>query len=127
MLVFGLISKFFRGLLRSSPAPQMRTGIIRIESDEEAQPFHVARRGTIRLDDGTTIEVPDYDHAAIRNAYFARAREVGEWDANLARIGLGLDPSEDDIQGWLTVDQNVGEEGQVVDPDHLPYNPKLGF
>jgi hypothetical protein len=58
--------------------------------------------GVIRLDDGELVHVPPYDRNTVRDQYFAEL-------------------SDDDIISWLS------EEGQVDDPDHLPYNRKCGF
>lgn len=73
--------------------------------------------GVIRLDDGTTIEVPEYDHNAVRYQYFT---ELANQTFPIGQIAYD-DVSDDDIMAWLN------GEGQVVDPDHLPYDPKTGF
>ena len=121
--MFGRLTNFFRNLLRSSPALQVRE-VIHIETKEEllehfGQPTEITdamvqgiveprQLGIIRLDDGTLIEVPEeYDHDTVRDQYFA---ELGRREV-----------SDDDIMGWLN------GEGQEVDPDHLPYDPKFGF
>ena len=87
-------------------SPVARAGVVRVD-DWQFQ-VHLNQPGVIRLDDGTTIEVPEeYDHDAVRDQYFA---ELGRREV-----------SDDDIMGWLN------GEGQEANPDHLPYNPKSGF
>ena len=73
--------------------------------------------GIIRLDDGTTIEIPEYDHDAVRDQYFAELTHPRTGHPYPDEFGA----TDDDIMAWLN------GEGQEDDPDHLPYNPKHGF